>query len=213
MSVYTRLMLSQEKCGNRSLYRNCCSQKGINKEVISYVFEVENIDIVIDEMDSLDMKVLLREKAKQQKLPVIMSADDGDDALIDIERYDLNPNMEIFGGLIPQNIIDKIKNGNLPRAEVGMLIGKYFVGPEHIPLRMYESLAEVGKSLPSWPQLGGAAALSGISLAFVVKKILLGEEVVQGRTLVSVTEKLAIPSELELNALKKYQKLFGGKVE
>lgn len=174
--------------------------EGVNPDVVNQVLTENQIDIIVDEMDSLSMKVLLREVAKERSLPVVMAADDGDDALVDIERYDIHENLALFNGLIPEAVIDRIKQGPLPRKELGLMIGKYFVGPEHIPLRMFESLMEIGKTLPSWPQLGGAAALSGISIAYVSKKILIGEPVREGRILISLDEKLS-----PLNDDKKYQ--------
>lgn len=181
---------------------------GLNDENLDNVFDEHAIDIVIDEMDELRMKVMLRNKAKAKRLPVIMAADDGDDALLDIERYDLNPDLKLFHGLIPEEIIDQITSQTFPRAHTGLLIGKYFVGAENIPLRMYQSLAEVGKSLPSWPQLGGAAALSGVSLAFAAKRILLKQPVEEGRILVSLNQKLSsdYDRQLQNSELKQHQK-------
>lgn len=162
---------------------------GISEENLPTILDDHHVDIVIDEMDELRMKILLRETARQRQLPVIMAADDGDDSLLDIERYDQGAT-EMFGGRIPADVLERIKNQQLSRPEIGAAIGKYFVGPEHIPLRMYQSLGEVGKTLPSWPQLGGAAALSGVALTYVARKIILGEKVKDGRQLISLDEKL-----------------------
>ena len=46
---------------------------------------------------------------------------------------------------------------------------------------MQDSLLEVGKSIYSWPQMGNAATLAGVSLSYVVKRILLGESLVSGK--------------------------------
>lgn len=162
---------------------------GISEENLPEILDKHEADVIIDEMDELRMKVLLREAASKRQLPVVMAADDGDDSLLDIERYDQGET-EMFGGRIPSEIIEKIKEHQLSRPEIGAAIGKYFVGPEHIPLRMYQSLGEVGKTLPSWPQLGGAAALSGVALTYVVRKIILDEKVRAGRHLISLDEKL-----------------------
>lgn len=162
---------------------------GISEDNLPAVLDDNKVDVVIDEMDELRMKILLRETAHERQLPVIMAADDGDDSLLDIERYDQGET-EMFGGRIPADVIERIKNQQLSRPEIGAAIGKYFVGPEHIPLRMYQSLVEVGKTLPSWPQLGGAAALSGVALTYVARKIVLGEKVRTGRHLISLDEKL-----------------------
>ena len=55
------------------------------------------------------------------------------------------------------------------------------VGEEFIVPRMMSSLQEVGKTLYSWPQLGGAATLSGVAAAYVAKKIILGEKIRTGK--------------------------------
>jgi ThiF family protein len=163
---------------------------GLTEANLPRILKDHPVGIIVDEMDELRMKVLLREAAKAHKLPVIMAADDGDDSLLDIERYDLDETAEIFGGRIPADIIARIKDQKLSRPEIGAAIGKYFVGPENIPLRMYKSLGEVGKTLPSWPQLGGAAALSGVALTYTARKIILGEGIRSGRHLISLDEKL-----------------------
>lgn len=165
---------------------------GLNEENIEKIISPE-INILIDEMDELRMKIRLREVAKSLCIPVIMAADDGDNSLIDIDRYDIDNNTEILNGLIPKEVLLKIKTEKLSRKEIGATIGKYFIGVENIPLRMFESLAEVGKSLPSWPQLGGAAALSGVTMSYVAKNIILGNKINSGRILVSLDEKLSSP--------------------
>lgn len=184
---------------------------GLTEQNLETTLEKHKIDIVIDEMDSLRMKIILREAARSYQLPVIMAADDGDNALLDIERYDLNPDLSLFGGKIPAEIITHIKQANLSRAEVGMMIGKYFVGVDNTPLRMFQSLAEVGKTLPSWPQLGGAAALSGICLAYLSRKIILGEKIQDGRILISLDEKLDLEHDepAHKTELTKYKQQIG----
>ncbi len=149
------------------------------------------------------MKIMLRESAKEQRLPVVMAADDGDNSLLDIERYDQDEALLPFSGLVPGEVLEKIRHGELTRPEIGATIGKYFVGLDNIPLRMFESLAEVGKTLPSWPQLGGAAALSGIVVAYAVRKIILGQPLKTGRTLIAVDAVL----DLELQEESYRQKL------
>ena len=186
--------------------------EGLNEENLKKIINEQSPQIIIDEMDELRMKIILREQAKAAKIPVIMAADDGDDALLDIERYDINPNLSIFSGSIPAEILEQIKNNEIPRPQLGMMIGKFFVGPKNIPLRMYESLSEVGKTLPSWPQLGGAAALSGIAIAYVSKKIILRKKINEGRILISLDEKIDLDrlDEIHIKELKNYQQMLEG---
>lgn len=165
-------------------------KQGLSEKILSKILTTHKIDIIVDEMDDLRMKIILREQAKKYCIPVIMAADDGDSILLDIERYDLNSKMELLNGRIPQKIIEKIKKEKISRKETGFLIGRYFVETHNIPLRMYQSLQEVGKSLPSWPQLGTAATFSGISVTYCIRKILLGEKIFEGRLLLSFDEKI-----------------------
>lgn len=159
--------------------------EGLTEQNLTEILGSGIVDVAIDEMDDLRMKVALREVARKYHVPIVMAADDGDNSLLEVERYDLRSDLEPFSGRIPLPILERIKAGGLSRAELGATIGRYFVGPEYIPLRMYESLGEVGKTLPSWPQLGSAAALSGLVVAYATKKILLGQKLKEGRTLMS----------------------------
>jgi molybdopterin/thiamine biosynthesis adenylyltransferase len=189
--------------------------EGLNETNLQQILRTNKVDVIVDEMDDLRMKVLVRDIAKAQQKPVVMAADDGDDALLEVERYDLQPDLQPFSGRIPTEILERIKQGGIPRAELGLMIGRYFVGPEYIPLRMYRSLVEVGKTLPSWPQLGSAAALSGISIAYVIKKILLGQGVRDGRILVSLDEKLDLEhrDEAYQQELEKFQAMMAGEAK
>ncbi len=165
-------------------------QAGLNEENLEEILVRYKPSVIVDEMDSLAMKLKLRDAAKQHRVPVIMATDDGDNALLDIERYDTDSEQRAFEGRIPDAIIQKILAGELSRPEMGMLIGKYFVGAEHIPLRMFESLMEVGRTLPSWPQLAGAATLSGVALAYASKKIILDLPLTAGRHLFDLDSQL-----------------------
>lgn len=159
------------------LYRD-----GVNETSLLEMLDTHRPDIIIDEMDQLKLKIAMRQEAKQRGLPVLSAADDGDSTIIDIERYDIDKEYQPFHGMIEQRVLDKIvSDEQIPRQQLGMAIGRYFIGPENIPLRMYQSLQEVGKTLPSWPQLGSAAAQSGIAVAFSSYKILTGQPLKAGR--------------------------------
>ena len=47
---------------------------------------VDGLDIVIEECDSLDIKLLVRETARTRGVPVLMASSDR--GLIDVERFD-----------------------------------------------------------------------------------------------------------------------------
>ena len=166
-------------------------RSGLNDEALAEIVATHKPDVFVDEMDDVRMKLKLRIAAKAAKLPVIMAADDGDDILVYVERHDLETDAPLMQGLVPDEVIDRILTGApMSRTELGFVIGKFIIGFENVPLRMLESLFEVGKSLPSWPQLGGAAAFSGISMAYAAKRIITKAPLNSGRHHISLDEPL-----------------------
>jgi len=143
-------------------------------------------DIIIDEIDNLRIKILLRDQAKQHKIPVVMATDNGDSGLLDIERHD-QEDVPYFHGRINQQDIDEMLSGKLPLPLIGKKIGEKLVGFSITEPRMQQSLLEIGKSIPTWPQLGGAALLNGVAVAAAVRKILTSQPVVSDRAILSLS--------------------------
>ena len=159
--------------------------EGLTHNTIEKFFE--GLDIVVDELDNIAVKFLIREHAKKNKIAVVMGADNGDNAVIDVERYDLDPEIPFFHGRLGDVTYDELSN--LDKFGIGKTITKH-IGPENITIRMQESLVEMGKTIVSWPQLGGAALVNGASVAYCVRRILNGQPIISNRALVSLDEKL-----------------------
>lgn len=143
------------------------------KNIISFF---KGLDIIVDEMDNLAMKYLLREQARSHRIAVVMGADNADSAVIDIERYDRNPSTQFFNGRLGNISYDQLSK--LGKVETGEMIEK-LIGAEHQDERMRKSLLQIGKTLVSWPQLGGTAMLNGAAVAYYVRQILTGKSVPQ----------------------------------
>ena len=60
---------------------------------------LDGLDLVIEECDSLDVKLLVREAARDRRIPVVMETSDR--GVLDVERFDLEPERPIFHGLLP----------------------------------------------------------------------------------------------------------------
>ncbi len=137
----------------------------------------QGLDVIVDEMDNLAMKVKLRQYAAKTKTPLLMATDNGEAALLDVERHDQAKTKPFHGRL---RLTDK--KGPVPsRREVGLRIAQDFVGLDITEPRMYASLQAVGKSLATWPQLGTTAWLSGIMAATAVRRIILNQPLVADR--------------------------------
>jgi len=186
---------------------------GITPENINKFFaDTPKLDVVIDELDNIAVKFLIRQYAKKYKVPVVMGADDGDNAVVDIERYDLKPQPKFFHGRLGNTSYEQLKN--LDKFGIGKTITQH-IGPENITERMQQSLLAMGKTIVSWPQLGGAALLNGSAVAYCVRKILNNQPLEHNRAIISLDEKL-IPnynSKREKNKRtqigKNFKKMFG----
>ncbi len=159
---------------------------GLNETTIEKFFD--GLDVMIDELDNLAVKYLIRVHAKKHGIPVVMAADNGDNAVVDVERYDLDPETPFFHGRMGDDVTYEMLS-KLDKFGIGKMITKH-VGPENVTVKMQESLLEMGKTIVSWPQLGGAALINGAAVAYCVRKIVNGQSLEKNRALVALDEKL-----------------------
>lgn len=160
-------------------------REGLTEENIGSFFE--GLDIIVDEIDSLELKYLIREHARERKIPIVMAADNGDNALVEVERHDIDNGPAFFHGRMGEVSYDMLKK--LDKFGIGKMITKW-VGADTVTTRMQESLKEMGKTLVSWPQLGIAAMVNGAAVAYCARKIAAGQPLIEDRTLISLDEKL-----------------------
>lgn len=152
---------------------------GITNENIGSFFE--DLTLVVDEIDNLAMKWCLREHARDNSIPLVMATDNEERGMIDVERYDLFPGMPFFNGRLGDVTLENLQG--LSKIETGQMIGR-MVGAENATDRMRKSLGEIGKSIVSWPQLGGTAMLNGGAAAYVIRQIIYGENTQNGRIMI-----------------------------
>ncbi|MDP3997796.1 MAG: ThiF family adenylyltransferase [bacterium] len=158
---------------------------GLTEDNINDFFD--GLDVVIDEIDQLGMKIRIRQEAKKRKIPVVMAADNGDSGILDIERHDLDDNIPYFHGRAGEDIAEQVLDKNLPLPLIGQMIGEKLIGYDVTEPRLQESLLEIGKTIPTWPQLGGAALLNGVIVSAAVRKILTGQPLIDNRAVASVS--------------------------
>lgn len=189
---------------------------GITEENIEAFFDgPPKLDIVIDEIDDLGLKIRMRQEAKKRGIPVVMATDNGDSGILDIERHDLDKDVPFFHGRAGKDIADRVLNKDLPLPVVGKIIGEELVGYDIAEPSMQDSLLQIGKSIPTWPQLGTAAALNGAIVAVAVRKILTRQPVVSNRANISVPQWL-VPnymSEEQIEGRKKKTKEFANEYD
>jgi molybdopterin/thiamine biosynthesis adenylyltransferase len=162
--------------------------KGITeKSLEKFIFGSPKIDIFIDEMDDLALKVAARLIAKRKKIPVLMATDNGDGIIIDIERFDQDPKRKIFHGLVGDMTVAEVRNLKGP---AWIEVVKKIIGEESMPERHRSSLGEIGKTLAGVPQLGTDALLAGSAISLAVRKIANAHDLPSGRRILNLGDYL-----------------------
>jgi molybdopterin/thiamine biosynthesis adenylyltransferase len=155
---------------------------------------LDGLDLVIEECDSLDMKFLVREAARERQIPVIMETSDR--GVLDVERFDLEPDRPIFHGLLGD--MDSSKLANLTTAQKGPYVIR-LIGARQASSRGAASLLEVGQTITGWPQLGSEITLGAATVAAAVRRIGLAGELPSGRVRFDVEEILEGLGPVEVN--------------
>lgn len=140
------------------------------------------LDVMIEECDSVDIKLLARIHARKHGIPVIM--DTSDRGMIDIERFDLEPDRPLLHGLLDGLDLSVLENAVSTQAKLPIMAR--LVGLETISERMRASLPELGKSILTWPQLASAVVLGGAIVADITRRVLLGDPIQSQRTWVDL---------------------------
>lgn len=153
------------------------------------------IDLLVEECDDLEMKLVLREHARAQRIPVVMETSDG--GMLDIERFDLEPARELFHGLVPG--LDARRLRGLPIREKLPYILR-ILGIDRLSTRAAGSLLEVKETASTWPQLASAVALGGALVTDAARRILLDELRVSGRFYVELDELVRAGRQVEVRS-------------
>ncbi len=166
-------------------------EKGLTSENVSdFIGGKNNLNIIFDVVDDFSMKVRIRLAAKKAKIPVVMLTSLEDSILVDIERFDLNPNSDIFHGLLG-DVTDDLLNKKMTekdKARYAMAI----VGVESVSYRNLLSLSEIGTNLVSRPHLFGTVSIVCGLAAYIIKRIALNEDMPSKRKLLKFNEILGI---------------------
>lgn len=156
---------------------------------------LDGLDVVVDECDSLDTKLVLRENARRRGIPVVMETSDG--GILDVERFDLEPDRPLLHGLLGDMDAAALR-GITPEQKAPL--AARILDPTKLTPRMLASVPEIGRTLSTWPQLGSDVALGGASVAAVVRSFGLGSPPPSGRVRIDLDAHLTRIAEVETQA-------------
>ncbi len=155
---------------------------------------LQGADILVEEIDNLKLKIALRDMAKAKKIPVIMVTGDGENVILDVERYDLE-NPDILNGHLAVETIQSIQSmvPGQGTFEERVMLARDFMGPVgELNTRLYDSFSMVGKSLAGIPQLAESSFCRGAVIAHAVRRIFAESETLKsGRYRLNVRQALS----------------------
>jgi molybdopterin/thiamine biosynthesis adenylyltransferase len=137
---------------------------------------VTGLDVVVEECDSLDLKLLVREACRRHQIPVIMETSDR--GMLDVERFDLEPDRPAFHGqladLAATDLVGLSTHDKVPYV-------LRILDPDQLSGRMAASMAEIDHTVTTWPQLGGDVTLGAATVAAAIRRLGRGEPLPSGR--------------------------------
>lgn len=149
-----------------------CFPKNIGLEdtdtTVSIDTFLKDVDIVFEEIDNLQMKILIRERARELGIPVVMITDVGMGTMVDYQPGDYKGN--IFPGL-SRRLYNRAKSGKVKSLKEATKIAIQMVGPEVNYWR------EDVKRHPFWSQTAAAADASKSKAADVLVRWVKGDRI------------------------------------
>ncbi|MCC6369470.1 MAG: Rv1355c family protein [Bacteroidia bacterium] len=162
-----------------------CFEKGLHeKNLDSFFTKGGKLDLMVEESDGFDIKILSRYKARELKIPVIMEASDR--CMVDVERFDLEPKRSILHGLVDHLDVKQLKTLKTNEEKIPYMLD--VLGIETASLRLRASMLEIEHSVNTWPQLASAVTMGGGITADVSRRMLLNTFTESGRYYVDVEQ-------------------------
>lgn len=160
---------------------------GITETTIAKFFLGGNgpIDLLIEECDTPWAKLAAREYARELGIPVLMDCNDR--GMLDIERFDLEPDRPLLHGRIGDvNSSDITALDHQGKTDLILTM----VDAERISPELRASFDEIGRTLSSWPQLASGVVLGGALTGEAARRILLGHPCASGRFYTDLEQQL-----------------------
>lgn len=162
----------------------CYPEGLIESNMDDFFLKDGKLDLLIEESDGFDIKILSRYKAKELCIPVVMEASDR--CTVDVERFDLEPNRSILHGLVDHLDIHKLKQLKTTEEKIPYMLD--VLGIETSSLRLKASMLEIEQSINTWPQLASAVTMGGGIATDVSRRLLLNQFTDSGRYHIDIDE-------------------------
>lgn len=162
-----------------------CFPDGLTEQNMDAFFlDGGKLDLVVEESDGFDIKVLSRYKARDLQVPVIMEASDR--CMVDVERFDLEPDRKILHGILDHLSVEKMKTLTTNEEKIPYMFD--ILGLDSTSAKLRASMLEMQQTITTWPQLASAVTMGGGITADVARRMMLNDFKGSGRYYVDVDE-------------------------
>lgn len=174
-----------------------CFPEGLHESNLDDFFtKGGKLDLLVEESDGFDIKILSRYKARDLGVPVIMEA--SDKCMVDVERFDLEPDRKILHGIVKHLDIETLKSLKTNEEKIPYMLD--VLGLSSTSPRLRASMLEMQQTISTWPQLGSAVTMGGGITADVSRRILLNHFTESGRYYVDIDELIGNKTTKEVKA-------------
>src|SRR3989344_5934482 len=154
--------------------------KGLSEDNLEKFLLKPKIDILVEEMDNLPLKIKIRELARKNGIPVVMVTGNSENVIVDIERFDLSPRLPLMSGYLKKEVIESVKAGPKSFNEK-IKLARDFMGVRYLHPRLVESFRLVGSKLAGIPQIAESSFLRGAAICHFVRRIAQKDSIKSGR--------------------------------
>lgn len=174
-------------------------ENGVSDKTLKNFILKDKIDLFIDTMDDLYLKIQARLLCKKYRIPVLMITENGDNTILDIERYDLE-DIPIFQGKVDSNNIKKYSKFTQKQ---WLSLALKIIDPDYLTEEMQTSILNIGKSIAGVPQIATSVNIGGSAIAYAVRRIANNYKLPTGRYVIGLENKLRFNNLSKKQASKK----------
>lgn len=155
--------------------------EGLSRDVLYRLSEETQLKptLVVDEVDDMASSAEIRDYSKRNRLPYVTVSDVDDTAVLEINRFDLDPSLPLYAGKVTQREAQALLDGAMSDGDKQDVFART-VGYSRLTPPLIESTLQIGEEIAGIPQKGSTALIAAGMVTVAVREILLGSNLATG---------------------------------